>query len=483
MTDPKKQTLADIGIIGLGVMGANLGLNIAEHGFTVIGYDRDATKGNLLTSAAEEQLSDPERVRAYSDLAQFMAALRRPRAIITLVPAGAPVDAVIDALSPYLEQGDVLIDGGNSYFHDTDRRIEALARKNIHFMGMGVSGGESGARHGPSLMPGGDTEAWKRLQPLLEAAAAKVKDEPCVGWLGKKSAGHYVKMVHNGIEYGLMQLITESYDLMYRGLGFSPEKMHQIYKDWAEGPMGGFLLEITADIMIQKDPLGDGYLLGKILDTAHQKGTGLWTSQESLILAPTPTIDVAVTQRVLSDEKAQRKQASQQLEGPRNPISLDRETPDAFLTQLGNALHGAMLLTYAQGMHLLQVASHHYNYGLNLETVATIWRGGCIIRSQLLQNLRDAYRSKPNLINPILDTHYGTAITHTHTSLRKIVCTAATWGIPAPGFMSALGYYDTYRSAQLPANLLQAQRDYFGAHTFERTDREGSFHIHWDSAE
>jgi 6-phosphogluconate dehydrogenase len=481
MTDPQQQTL-DIGLIGLGVMGANLGLNIAEHGFTVSGYDRDPNKGARFTGTAQEQLSKPERIRAYSDISSFIATLRRPRAILVLVPAGGPVDAVIDDLSPYLEQGDILIDGGNSHFRDTDRRIETLARQNIHFMGMGISGGEAGARHGPSLMPGGDPVAWERIRPLLEAAAAKVEGEPCVGWLGKGSAGHYVKMVHNGIEYGLMQLIAESYDLMHRGLGLSAEEMHRIYKDWAQGPMGGFLLEITADILLQRDPLGEGYLLDKILDTAHQKGTGQWTSQESLFLqVPTPLIDTAVTQRILSAAKAQRQQASQQLGGTAEPLIMDGET--SFLIQLGNALQGAMQLTYAQGMHLLQVANHHYDYALHLETVASIWRGGCIIRSRLLNDLRAVYQRNPELINPLLDTNYGVAIAHTHASLCKAVCAAASWGLPAPGFMAALGYYDTYRSPYLPANLLQAQRDYFGAHTFERTDREGSFHVQWDTTE
>jgi 6-phosphogluconate dehydrogenase len=399
-----------------------------------------------------------------------------------LVPAGDPVDAVIDDLSPYLEQGDILIDGGNSHFRDTDRRIETLAKQNIHFMGMGISGGEAGARHGPSLMPGGDPVAWERIRPLLEAAAAKVEGEPCVGWLGKGSAGHYVKMVHNGIEYSLMQLIAESYDLMHRGLGLSAEEMHRIYKDWAQGPMGGFLLEITADILLQRDPLGEGYLLDKILDTAHQKGTGQWTSQESLFLqVPTPLIDTAVTQRILSAAKAQRQQASQQLGGTAEPLIMDEET--SFLIQLGKALQGAMQLTYAQGMHLLQVANHHYDYAIHLETVASIWRGGCIIRSRLLNDLRAVYQRNPELINPLLDTNYGVAITHTHASLCKAVCAAASWGLPAPGFMAALGYYDTYRSPHLPANLLQAQRDYFGAHTFERIDREGSFHVQWDTTE
>lgn len=477
MNVPQQPTLTDLGLIGLGVMGANLGLNIAEHGFSVTGYDQDTEKGNRFTRLAQEQLTEPGRIGAHSDITSFIAALRRPRAILVLVPAGAPVDAVIHDLSPYLEKGDILIDGGNSYFQDTNRRIQALTKQAVHFVGMGVSGGESGARHGPSLMPGGESAVWERLRPLLEAAAAKVQDEPCVAWLGAGSAGHYVKMVHNGIEYGLMQLIAESYDLMQRGLGLSQEEMYPLYQDWAQGPMGGFLLEITADILRQQDPLGEGYLLGKILDSAQQKGTGQWTSQEALALhVPTPIINAAVTQRVLSAERAQRQQASQQLGGPTEFPPVNQKH---FLSQLSQALHGAMQLTYVQGMHLLQAANQHYDYGLRLEAVASIWRGGCIIRSRLLEDLRAVYQRSPDLINPVLDSDYAAILSRLQESLRKVGGTAVAWGIPAPAFMAALSYYDTYRSAWLPANLLQAQRDYFGSHTFERTDREGRFHVEW----
>lgn len=477
MNVPQQHALADLGLIGLGVMGANLGLNIAEHGFTVAGYDRDSGKGTRFARLAQEQLTEPGRISAHSDVTQLIAALRRPRAILTLVPAGDPVDAVIRDLSPYLEEGDILIDGGNSHFQDTNRRIQVLAQQVIHFMGMGVSGGESGARHGPSLMPGGAPAIWDRLRPLLEAAAAKVNGEPCVAWLGTGSAGHYVKMVHNGIEYSLMQLITESYDLMHRGLGLSQEEMYPLYHDWANGPMGGFLLEITADILQQRDPLGEGYLLDKILDSARQKGTGQWTSQESLGLhVPTPLINAAVTQRVLSAEKGQRQQASQHLKGP---TGFTLPGQEHFPTQIGHALHGAMQLTYIQGMHLLQAANQHYNYDLHLEAVASIWRGGCIIRSHLLEDLRAVYQRRPDLINPILDPEYTGILNRIQADLREVVCAAASWGIPAPGFMAALNYYDTCRSAWLPANLLQAQRDYFGSHTFERTDREGHFHVEW----
>ncbi|CAB1276446.1 NADP-dependent phosphogluconate dehydrogenase [Candidatus Nitrosacidococcus tergens] len=478
-----QKTSADIGIVGLGVMGANLGLNIAENGFTVVAYDRDSSKGSHLTNMAQEQLSDPSKINAYNDITQFIIALKKPRTILMLVPAGAPVDAVIHDFAPHLEAGDIMIDGGNSFFKDTNRRVEELAKKNIHFMGMGVSGGESGARHGPSLMPGGDRTAWEHAKPILEAAAAKADGEPCVGWLGRGAAGHYVKMVHNGIEYGLMELITESYDIMHRGLGLNLEELHKVYKEWTKGPMGGFLMEITADVLVQKDPLGDGYILPKILDTAHQKGTGLWTSEESLTLqAPTPVIDAAVTQRVLSSTKDQRLQASQKLAGPKSSISFNGDKT-AFIAELGNALYGAMMLTYAQGIHLLQVANKAYDYGLVLETVAAVWREGCIIRSQLLKDLRNVYRNSPDLINPILDTNYSAKIVNTQENIRKVITTATPWGLPIPGFTSALSYYDTYRSAQLPANLLQAQRDYFGAHTFERVDQEGTFHIQWSTTE
>lgn len=479
MSTPPQTPLTELGLVGLGVMGANLGMNIAEHGFTVIGYDREAAKGDRFTRWAQEQLPEPGKIRAYNDLASFIAALRRPRAILALVPAGAPVDAVIRDLSPHLEAGDILVDGGNSYFRDTDRRIQWLAEQAVHFMGMGVSGGEAGARHGPSLMPGGEPTAWERLGPLLEAAAAKAQDaQPCVAWLGTGSAGHYVKMVHNGIEYGLMQLIAESYDLMHRGLGLSQEAMYPLYRDWARGPMGGFLLEITADILQQRDPLGKGYLLDKILDSAQQKGTGQWTSQESLALhVPAPIIHAAVTQRVLSAEKSQRQQASRQLSGPAEFAPADREH---FLNRLGEALHSAMQLTYAQGMHLLQAADQQYDYRLRLEAVASIWRGGCIIRSRLLEDLRAVYQRHPALMNPVLDPAFATSFNRFQASLREVSGAAAARGIPAPTFAAALNYYDTYRSARLPANLLQAQRDYFGSHTFERTDREGRFHVAWD---
>jgi 6-phosphogluconate dehydrogenase len=473
-------TPANIGLIGLGAMGANLGLNLAEHGVTVTAYDQNPDTVARFTRTAQKQRARPERLRVYSDMAAFIGALPRPRAILALVPAGDPVDAVIGGLGPYLDSGDIFIDGGNSHFRDTDRRIQSLAGRNIHFVGMGISGGHTGARRGPSLMPGGDPVAWEQLRPLLEAVAAQVNGEPCVAWLGRGSAGHYVKMVHNGIEYALMQLIAESYDLMHRGLGLNHEEMHPLYRNWAQSPMGGFLLEITAAILQQRDPLGEGYLLCKILDSARQKGTGQWTSQESLALqVPTPLINTAVTQRVLSAAKAERQQANQQLGGPVELTPVDHEP---FLTQLGNALQGAMQLAYTQGLHLLHAASQHYKYDLSLERITAVWRGGCIIRSQLLEDLRRVYQRQPDRSNPLLDSDYAATLNPVQVNLRAVSCVAAYWGIPAPGFMAALSYYDTYRSAWLPANLVQAQRDYFGAHGFERTDREGRFHEEWEES-
>jgi 6-phosphogluconate dehydrogenase len=476
MNEPS--TLASIGLIGLGAMGANLGLNLAEHGITVVGYDQDPDTVARFSHTAQTQGIKPERLQVYSDMAAFLAALPQPRIILALVPAGDPVDKVIGQLSASLASGDTFIDGGNSHFQDTERRIRALAKRNIHLVGLGVSGGHAGARHGPSLMPGGNPAVWEPLRPVLEAVAARVNGESCVAWLGQGAAGHYVKMVHNGIEYALMQLIAESYDLMHRGLGLNHEEMHPLYHHWAQSPMGGFLLEITAAILQQRDSLGEGYLLCKILDTARQKGTGQWTSQESLTLQiPTPLINAAVTQRVLSAAKADRQQVSQYFEGPVELTPVDHEP---FLTQLGKALQGAMQLAYAQGLHQLHAASQHYHYDLSLERVTAVWRGGCIIRSQLLEDLRRVYQRQPQQSNPLLDPDYAATLTQVQADLRAVSCVAAYWGIPAPGFMAGLSYYDTYRSAWLPANLIQAQRDYFGAHGFERTDREGRFHGEWD---
>jgi len=412
------------------------------------------------------------------DIKQFISSLRRPRAIMLLVPAGAPVDAVIDELLEYLEVGDLIIDGGNSYFKDTDVRTRNLAAKGIHFLGVGISGGEEGARHGPSIMPGGSSEAYERIRPLFEAAAAKVNGEACVTWLGPDSAGHFVKMVHNGIEYGMMQLIAETYDLMKRGLGLNDEEVSQIYADWNKRELNGYLIEITSSICARKDKKTGKHLIDEILDVAKQKGTGMWTTQNAMELqVPVPTIDQAVAMRDLSVFIQERKQASTIYQRPMQPFSDDRDT---FLSNLYRALYAAVILTYAQGLALLTIAAERYKYRLNLAEIARIWRGGCIIRSKLLEDIRTAFLANPNLPNLLLDPLLSRKITENQEDLRRVVCQAANAGIPAAGMMASLGYFDAYRSSWLPTNLIQAQRDYFGAHTYERIDAKGTFHMEWE---
>jgi 6-phosphogluconate dehydrogenase len=463
---------ADIGMIGLGVMGRNLMLNIADHGFTVTGFDKDMDKVDAL-----DREGDSDRVLSARDLGSFMDHLATPRAVMLLVPAGKPVDSVLDELEPHLERGDVIIDGGNSHFPDTDRRSERFAGKGIHYLGMGVSGGEAGARRGPSMMPGGPREGYEQVREILQAAAAKVDGEPCVTWLGPGSAGHYVKMVHNGIEYGLMELIAESYDLMGRGLGLDNRRLHLIYEKWSEGDLNGFLMEITADIFAQKDDKTDGDLIDVILDAARQKGTGMWTSASALDLqVPAPNIDIAVIMRDLSARDELRRQVAAHLGAPKPSYDGDSEE---LVQRLEGALLAAFVVTFAQGMALLSVASEEREYSLDLEAVARIWRGGCIIRAALLRPIRAAYARRPDLPNLLLDDDLAATVMDRQDDLRAVVAAAASMGIPAPGLMNALGYLDALRSARLPANLIQAQRDYFGSHTYERVDAEGTFHTQW----
>ncbi len=463
----------DIGMVGLGVMGQNLTLNMADHGFSVAGFDRDAAKGEALRAAAGGR-----PVAAAATLAEFVGLLRAPRAIMMLVPAGPPVDSVIRDLLPHLAAGDLIIDGGNSYYVDTDARGKALAARGIAYLGVGVSGGEHGARHGPSLMPGGPREAYERVRPVLEAVAAHVGAEPCVTYLGPGSAGHYVKMVHNGIEYALMQLIAESYDLLKRGLGLSDAELAAVFAGWNAGELNGYLMEITAQIFGRIDERTGKPLIDEILDEAGQKGTGMWTSQDAMNLqTPVPTIDAAVALRDLSGFKTEREAASRVLAGPPQRFSGDR---DAFLASLGHALHAAMIVAYGQGLALLHTASQARGYGLHLADVARIWRGGCIIRAALLEPIRAAYDRQPDLPNLLLDAELGAAVAGRQADLRGVVAAGASLGIPVLGFMSALAYFDGYRSAWLPANLIQAQRDYFGAHTYERIDAQGVFHTQWE---
>lgn len=466
----------DVGLIGLGVMGRNLAYNIADHGYSVAGYDRDGGKAKELVGGAVRG----QTIRGSASLKEFIRLLRRPRTVILLVPAGAAVDRVINQLLPYLEPGDLIIDSGNSRYGDTDRRGRSVAAKGLLFMGMGISGGERGARYGASLMPGGPREAYERVRPVLEAVAARVDGEPCVTYLGSGSAGHYVKMVHNGIEYGLMELIAETYDLMNRGLGLSAGELHLVYDQWNAGELKGYLLEITARIFARRDERSGRPLVDMILDRARQKGTGEWTASDALELeVPTPTIDVAVVMRDLSGRKSEREAAARVLTGPSVVFSGDRQS---FLDRLEKALYAGMIITYAQGMGLLGEASRAYGYQLKLEEVARIWQGGCIIRAGVLRHIRAAYQARPELANLLLDPQLGSEVVRRQVDLRQVVSTAAEMGLAIPGLAVSLAYFDAYRSSRLPANLIQAQRDYFGAHTYERVDGPGVFHTDWDKS-
>jgi 6-phosphogluconate dehydrogenase len=475
MTSTQPQQQYTIGMVGLGVMGRNLVLNMADHGFSVGGYDKDPNQVEAL-----RQESAHRDICGTRNINDFIVLLRPPRVVMMLVPAGAPVDSVIKDLLPHLDQGDTIIDAGNSYFKDTDLRARNLAEKGIQFLGVGVSGGEEGARHGPSIMPGGPKEAYDHVRPMFEAVAAKVHGEPCVTYLGPGSAGHFVKMVHNGIEYGVMQLIAETYDLMKRGCGLSDDELHDVYGEWSQGELNGYLLEITSHIFGTVDEKTGKRLIDEILDVARQKGTGMWTSQSAMELqVPIPTIDMAVAMRNLSVLETQRERAGAILQRPVQRFAGDR---DKFLAQVRHALYAGMVLTYAQGFAVLATASQKYEYHLDLEAVARIWRGGCIIRAVLLDEICTAFRSQPGLPNLLLDGELAAKVTANQESLRRVVCTAAELGLPALGLMTVLGYLDGYRSAWLPANLIQAQRDYFGAHTYERVDSKGTFHTQWEES-
>lgn len=453
-------------------MGRNLAYNMGDHNFSVIGFDKDAGQVKNFTEDATQ-----ENIKGTTNLAEFVSALSVPRKIIVLVPAGKIVDAVIEELKPLLSANDLIIDCGNSHYKDTNRRFEQLSKDGIHFMGVGVSGGEQGARYGPSIMPGGNREMYNSVAPMLEALSAKVGNEACVAWLGNGAAGHYVKMAHNGIEYALMQLLAETYHLLKHGANMSNEELQQLFNEWNKGPLKSFLLEITANIFAQKDDLADGLLIDSILDTAHQKGTGAWTSEDALALGvPVPVIDAAVTARNLSSRKAERVQTEKILEGPKAQPDLDR---NELIRSAEQALYFSMITTFAQGMALLQQASTAYNFNLNLSEVARIWRGGCIIRAALLEKIKVAYIKKHD--NLILNATLAKELDSTQAGIRNIIGVAVKLGIPLPCYAASLTYYDAFRSGWLPANLIQAQRDYFGAHTYERTDRTGTFHTNWQA--
>lgn len=475
---------ANIGIIGLGVMGHSLALNMERNGFSVAGFDLDPLK---VESFLESQ-AEGKNVFAVDSLVEMVNALEKPRRVLAMVPAGSAVDSVIKSLKPLMEPGDILIDGGNSFFLDTDRRSLEMAEDGLNFVGMGVSGGEEGALLGPSLMPGGSQEAWHSLAPILKAIAAKAAEdgEPCVAYMGPRGAGHYVKMVHNGIEYGDMQLIAEAYDLLRRGLGIPAPEMSKIFQAWNEGPLHSYLIQITAEILAKVDSETGEPIVDVILDEAQQKGTGKWTSQNALdIGAPTPTIDAAVESRILSSLKAQRVKASSVLKGPmpaQEGASYFGGSSQRFIDSVESALYISKIASYAQGMGMLRIASDEYEYGLNLVNIAKIWRAGCIIRAQLLNDIMDAYRSSPNLLNLLMDDNFRDAAEKSQESWRRVIQAAVGMGIPVPAMSASLAYYDSFRSAVLPANLTQAQRDFFGAHTYRRVDREGIFHTEWTTA-
>lgn len=467
----------DFGMIGLGVMGSNLLLNIADHGFAAIGYDLKAERGQALEKAA-----NPDTVvKGVADLSLMVSLLKKPRKIMALVPAGAPVDAVIESLLPLLEKDDILIDGGNSFFGDTLRRITYLQDKGIHFFGMGVSGGEMGARTGPSMMPGGDKEAYVYLKPILEAIAAKADGEPCVAYMGNGAAGHYVKMVHNGIEYAMMQMISEAYDVLKRGADYSNEELHELFTRWNNGSLHSFLMGVTAEVFRTKDPETNKFLIDLILDKAGSKGTGKWTSQQALDLGVAiPVIDAAVSARTLSGLKEERMKASALYPVGSHKTAAPRAELEEFLEE---ALFSGFALAYAQGLSMLSKASDEWNMNIPLPDVIKVWRAGCIIRSAMLGQFSAALQLDPDSGSLLLNREIARLLKDRENSLRQVITLAVKASIPVPGLMSALAYYDAYRSERMSTNLIQAQRDYFGAHTYERIDKPGVFHTEWHAPE
>jgi len=486
--------LSDIGLIGLAVMGQNLALNIADHGFRISVYNRTTSKMEVFVA---QHKRTPGKLIGKATLQDFVASIKRPRKIILLIKAGKGTDEVIDELVPFLEKGDILIDGGNAEWLDTIRREKALTEKGIWFIGCGVSGGEEGARFGPSLMPGGKLEAWKAIEPIWTAIAAKVDSKtgkpimgakpgkpviggvPCTAYIGKDGSGHYVKMVHNGIEYGDMQMICEAYDLLQHLLELSPAEMAPIFKKWNKGILDSFLIEITADILKQKDPVTGKPFVDVVLDIAGQKGTGKWTAVSALDMGiPAPLIAEAVFARCMSAIKEERVNAAKILKGPQKKLIRGKSK---VIQAIHDALYCSKICSYAQGFQLMKEAEKEYNWQLNFAEIAKIWRGGCIIRAAFLQKITEAYERNPRLANLLLDPYFKETIEGSQGNWRKVIALGAENGVPLPTFSSALAYFDSYRTARLPQNLLQAQRDFFGAHTYERVDvpRGKFFHIDW----
>ncbi len=462
---------AQFGVIGLGVMGQNLALNVDDHGQTVSvwNFEPDWVAKFL------QQNSD-RKIIGSGDLKVFIQSLAKPRRILMMIKAGDPVDQMLDKLAPLLEPGDIVIDGGNSFFKDTQRREAAYRKKNLNFFGMGVSGGEEGARFGPSLMPGGDRDAYEHVRPTLEAIAAKTEYGACVTYIGPDGAGHFVKMVHNGIEYGDMQLIAEAYDLLRKALGLNANEIASVFDEWNRGKLESYLIEITSQILLVSDPQTGQPLVDVILDQAGQKGTGKWTQQIALDLAvPIPTIGAALDARVLSSMKDERVAASKVLGSPSGQYSGDKKE---LINAVGDALYASKVCSYAQGMSLIRAGSVEWKWNINLREIARIWTGGCIIRARLLADIMHAFERDSEVANLLVEKEFTSRVLESEKNWRKVVQVAAGLGIPTPAFSSSLSYFDSYRSAQLPQNLTQAQRDFFGAHTYQRADRPGDGFVH-----
>ena len=469
------QAQADIGLIGLAVMGQNLVLNMNDKGFAVAVYNRTTSKvDDFVNNEAKGRT-----IYGAHSLPEFVALLKKPRRVFLMVKAGTAVDEFIERLIPHLEAGDIIIDGGNSNFDDTTRRTNYVEGKGLQYIGTGVSGGEEGARNGPSIMPGGSPAAWPHVKPIFQAIAAKVDDgSPCCDWVGEKGAGHFVKMVHNGIEYGDMQLICEAYDLM-RAAGLTAAEMHEVFSEWDKGELNSYLIEITKNILAQKDPETSQPIVDIILDKAGQKGTGKWTVITAAELAvPVTLIAEAVFGRCLSAIKDERVEASKVLKGPKPKLTGDRK---AFINDIRQALYASKIISYAQGFQMMRAAAKEYGWNLNYGGIALMWRGGCIIRSQFLGNIREAFTKKPDLVNLLIWPYFKSQVNKAQYAWRRVITKAVKMGIPTPAMSSALCYFDGYRAERLPANLLQAQRDYFGAHTYERTDKPRGqfFHTNW----
>jgi len=463
-----------IGVVGLAVMGKNLAMNIESRGYSVSVFNRSREKTDEMLSKEAKG----KNVKGTYTIEEFVQSLESPRKILLMVMAGKPTDDTIQQLVPHLDKGDILIDGGNAYFPDTQRRNKELEAQGIRFIGTGVSGGEEGALKGPSIMPGGQKDAYELVEPILTAISAKVGDDACCTYIGPDGAGHYVKMVHNGIEYGDMQLICEAYQLLKDVLGADTDELHTIFSEWNTGELDSYLIEITADIFKQKDAETGKPMVDVILDTAGQKGTGKWTSQSALDLGvPLSIITESVFSRFISAMKQERVEASKILKGPQaTAFSGDRQS---FIEAVRRALYASKICSYAQGFAQMRAASEQYGWNLEYGNIAMIFRGGCIIRAQFLQNIKDAYDRSPELKNLLLDSYFQSIVENYQQAWRQVITEAVSRGIPVPGFASAIAYYDSYRTERLPANLLQAQRDYFGAHTFQRVDKEGVFHFDW----